>query len=302
VNASGTPPAEVQIDADLVRALLAEQHPDLAALPLAAVGEGWDNAIYRLGDRLSVRLPRRAAAAALIEHEQTWLPRLAPRLTLPIPVPHRTGTPALDYPWRWSVLPWLNGSAADRNHPDAAEASAFGAFLRSLHVAAPADAPTNPFRGVPLTDRATATEERIERLRASTDLVTPAVTRLWSAALDAPIDTAPTWIHGDLHPRNVLVNGGTISAVIDWGDIASGDPATDLAAIWMLFDDVGARANALERYALCSAATLCRARGWAVFFGVVLLDTGLHGDPRNAALGERILRRIARGTSKDLGV
>ena len=294
MTSSGTPPADVSIDAGLVRSLLAEQHPDLAHLPLEAVGEGWDNAIYRLGNRLSVRLPRRAAAAALVEHEQTWLPRLAPQLTLPIPVPHRTGTPALGYPWRWSVLPWLNGSAADRNQPAAARAGELGAFLRSLHVAAPPDAPANPFRGVPLADRAAAVEERIERLRRKTDLVTSTLMRLWNAALEAPIDAAPTWIHGDLHPRNVLVDRGTITAIIDWGDIAAGDPATDLAAIWMLFDDAKAIDDALVRYGVPSEATLRRARGWAVFFGVVLLDTGLDGDPRNAALGERILGRLTR--------
>ena len=292
MSVSGTPRAEVRIDPGLVRALLADQHPDLAHLPLEAVGEGWDNAIYRLGDRLSIRLPRRSAAAALVEHEQTWLPHLAPRLTLPIPVPHRTGRPALGYPWRWSVLPWLNGGAADRNEPDAAQASAFGAFLRSLHVAAPPDAPANPFRGVPLANRATAVEERFERLRRNTDLITVTTAHLWKEALEAPVDASATWIHGDLHPRNVLVDRGAITAVIDWGDVASGDPATDLASIWMLFGDPSARQNALDCYGALSEATLHRARGWAVFFGVVLLDSGLDGDPRNAALGERILRRV----------
>jgi len=259
------------------------------------VDEGWDNAIYRLGDRWSVRLPRRAAAADLIAHEQTWLPRLAPRLTLPIPTPYRIGTPALGYPWRWSVLPWLNGIAADQSAPDDAQARVFSGFLRSLHVPAPPEAPVNPFRGVPLADRATAVEERVERLARKTALITPQTRRTWETALDAPLDAAPTWLHGDLHPRNVLVEGGVITGVIDWGDITSGDPATDLASIWMLFDAPNARDDALEHYGALSEATVRRARGWAVFFGIVLLDTGLGDDPRNAAIGERILRRATRG-------
>src|SRR5690349_17446964 len=103
----GTPVAEFAIDSAFVASLLTEQHPDLAHLPLREIDAGWDNAMFRLGDRLAVRLPRRTAAAPLIAHEQTWLPQLAPQLTLPIPAPYRVGVPARGYPWRWSVLPWL---------------------------------------------------------------------------------------------------------------------------------------------------------------------------------------------------
>ncbi|MER7151067.1 phosphotransferase [Streptomyces lydicus] len=42
-------------------------------------------------------------------------------------------------------------------------------------------------------------------------------------------------LHGDLHPANILVDRGRIRAVIDFGDITSGDPATDLSVAWMLF-------------------------------------------------------------------
>src|SRR5215510_12607026 len=101
----GTPVAEFEIDRAFVAGLLADQHPDLAHMPLRVVDGGWDNVMFRLGDHLSVRLPRRTAAAALIAHEQTWLPRLAAQLALPVPVPYRLGTPARGYPWRWSVLP-----------------------------------------------------------------------------------------------------------------------------------------------------------------------------------------------------
>lgn len=289
----GTPAAEHTIDRELVTTLLAEQHPDLAHLPVQVVDAGWDNALFRLGDHLAVRLPRRAAAAALVEHEQTWLPRLAARLALPVPAPYRIGMPAHGYPWRWSVVPWLPGSPADQHEPHASQAQPFAAFLRSLHVPAPADAPPNPFRGVPLRQRAATVEERMQRLARTTDLITPQIRHIWQAAVHAPLDVPPTWIHGDLHPRNVLVENGAITGIIDWGDITSGDRATDLASIWMLFADPHARQAALAACGDLSDATLQRAKGWAVLFGMMLLDTGLVDNPRHAAIGERILRRVA---------
>lgn len=289
----GTPPAEVVIDRALVAGLLADQHPDLAGLPLEELEAGWDNAMFRLGEGLAVRLPRREVGADLIAHEQDWLPALAPRLTLAVPAPVRRGGPGRGYPWRWSVLPWLAGQAADLREPDPGEGPAFGRFLRSLHQPAPAGAPANPWRGVPLPGRAPIVEARMERAAAASDAITPEVRAVWRAALEAPIDVEPTWLHGDLHPRNVLVEGGRLAGVIDWGDITAGDRATDLAAIWMLFGDAGARRAALEAYGPVSEATLRRARGWAVLFGVMLLDSGLVDHPRHAVLGARALRRVA---------
>src|SRR5262245_8026142 len=113
-SAHGTPAAEFEIDSALVSKLLESQHPDLAKLPLVDGDSGWDNAIFRLGDRFAVRLPRRASAARLISHEQRWLPKLAAHLPLPVPTPYRVGVPAIAYPWRWSVVPWLPGETADR--------------------------------------------------------------------------------------------------------------------------------------------------------------------------------------------
>ena len=290
---TGTPPAEVILDNALVAGLLCEQHPDLAHLPLQAVDAGWDNALFRLGDDLAVRLPRRALAAPLILHEQRWLPHLSKQLTLPIPAPVRIGTPVLGYPWHWSIVPWLRGEPADQHAPDAAQARPFAAFLRALHVPALADAPANPFRGVPLQQRAAAVEARMQRLASSTSLLTPQVWQIWQAALDAPLDMLPTWLHGDLHPRNVLVEHGIITGIIDWGDITAGDAATDLAALWMLFADPDARQAALDNYGPISDATLQRARGWALMFGVMLLDSGMVDNPRNAAIGARILECVA---------
>jgi aminoglycoside phosphotransferase (APT) family kinase protein len=294
--ANGTPVAEFEITSAFATALLADQHPDLARLPLRLVGEGWDNVLFRLGDWLAVRLPRRAAAANLICHEQTWLPRLAAQLSLPVPAPCRIGTSALGYPWRWSVVPWLPGQSADENQPVASQATKLGTFLRSLHVPAPADAPVNPLRGVPLRQRAAGVQERMQRLSARTNLITPQIRQVWEAGLTATVDVSSTWLHGDLHPRNVLVEDGIISGIIDWGDITSGDCATDLASIWMLFAEAQARHDALAAYGELSEATLQRAKAWAVLFGVMFVDTGLVDNPRNATIGERILKRIGQAT------
>ena len=289
----GTPISELEIDAPLVYRLLKDQHPDLAHLPIRLVDAGWDNAMFRLGDHRAVRLPRRKAAARLIEHEQTWLPRLADHLPIPVPTPCRLGKPALGYPWQWSVLPWLAGMPADQAEPDANQATCLASFLRSLHVPAPSDAPLNPVRGVPLQQRAAAVAERMERLETKTSLMTQKIKSIWHQALNAPIDVQATWLHGDLHARNVLVKNGTIAGIIDWGDITSGDIATDLAAIWMLFSDATARQQALTQYTNISEATLQRSKGWAVLFGVTLLDTGLIDHPRHTVMGERTLHRIS---------
>jgi aminoglycoside phosphotransferase (APT) family kinase protein len=291
----GRPPADVEIDEGLVRALLRRQHPDLADLPLQLAGSGWDNAIYRVGATLAVRLPRRAVAAILVEHEQTWLPGLGSALPIPTPVPVRIGLPDDTYPWRWSIVPWLSGTTADRAEPPAHQARRFGEFLAALHRPAPDDAPRNPYRGVPLRDRADRVMERMVPVRAETDLLTADVMALWERALQAPDDTEPTWIHGDLHPGNLLVDAGVLSGVIDWGDLAAGDRATDLASIWMTFAGREARAEAMRCCGQVSEATWERARGWAVFFAVMLCASGIAGDEGHARMGARTLERLIAG-------
>src|SRR5437773_2048766 len=212
------PPADVTIEPSLVRALLSDQHPDLAHLPLVDVGSGWDNRLYRLGDGLAVRMPRRAVAAPLIEHEQRWLPELAPRLPLPIPAPVRIGRPGCGYPWSWSVVPWVAGKPAAIEPPDdgAAAAVTLGTFVCALHHPAPNGVPSNPVRGVPLADRANAVHRRVMRLEGAVNRAT--VLAAWEEALHAPSWSGPPlWIHGDLHPGNLIVTAGRVSAVIDFG-------------------------------------------------------------------------------------
>lgn len=289
---AGKPEAEFAIEPALVRRLLEEQHPDLAALPLSLLAEGWDNVLYRLGHEYTVRLPRRELAARLIEQEQRWLPQIAAGLPIPIPAPLRIGVPGAGYPWHWSLLPWFDGTCADEQPPDATEAPRFARFLLALHQPAPADAPENAYRGGPLVSRAAMTLERLERVRSRTDLITTSLMTIWEAALAAKPTLDPRWLHGDLHAQNVLVRDGRFSAVIDWGDITGGDVATDLASVWHLFSERAARQDFLDTYGP-DTETLTRARGWAFAIGVVLLDSGLINSPRHASQGADVLRRLA---------
>src|SRR5918999_2495048 len=190
----GKPAAEIEVDERAAQALLHEQHPDLATLPLRHVNSGWDNVMFRLGDELALRFPRRKIAVALIEHEQTWLPAVASSLPLPVPVPLRVGQPGRGYPWRWSVLPWLTGTTADEFNPCGDHAGIFGEFLAALHRPAPPDAPRNPYRGVPLRSRMDETMAgRIRAAATNTSLLTPRVMEIWDDALATPIDVEDSW-------------------------------------------------------------------------------------------------------------
>ena len=290
-NAVGTPPAEVHIDTEIVRSLLRAQFPQYATRQLQPMGSGWDNVMMRLGTDLLVRLPRRAIAAVLIEEEQRWLPELSPQLPINVPVPIHVGRPSKEYPWPWSIVRWLPGEGADRSPPDADEGCRLASFLSCLHQAAPTGARVNPVRGVPLATRADQVGERMDRVAQTTDVITPAVRAAWHDALAAAANTERLWLHGDLHPLNILVSRGRITGVIDWGDLTAGDVATDLAAFWMLFDSP-IRERALRAYGPVDDHLRARAMGWAILFGVMLLDTGLVDHPRHAAVGAAILRRL----------
>ena len=291
----GIPRVDIDVNESLVRALLAEQHPDLQHLPLKAAGAGWDNTLYRLGETLAVRLPRRAEAVALIEHEQRWLPELALGLPLPIPLPVRRGRPGRGFPWPWSVVPWLPGDNATivPVRDTATAALGLGAFVRAMHRPAPPGAPINPYRGIPLGERTALVRDRAARLEGIVE--SAAVLAMWDeAARTPPWPGPPLWIHGDLHPGNLLVHEGRLSAVIDFGDLTSGDPATDLAVAWMLLP----RSTRLRfREAAASPAqpidddTWTRARGWALAFGLIFL-----ANPRDsrmmAAMGRRTIDAV----------
>jgi aminoglycoside phosphotransferase (APT) family kinase protein len=286
-----TPHADLAVDAALVRRLLQEQHPDLAGLPLRLVANGWDNLILRLGDDLVVRVPRREAAAHLVRHEQEVLPRIAPVLPVAVPLPLRIGRPSALFPWHWSVLPWLEGTvAADAGMRDELGlARALAEFSRALHRPAPPDAPPNPVRGVPLTERAEAV-----RARLASGVVpnADAIGALWTDAIAAePWPGPPLWLHGDLHPANLLVRDGRLVAVLDFGDVTAGDPATDLATAWLSLD--GRARAAFHDVLTPDAATWRRARGWAVCMATAMVVTA---EPRSVVhrIGEAGLEQALR--------
>lgn len=293
-----TPASDIAADADLVARMIAEQHPDLAG-PLRLVSDGWDNRIFRLGEAFAVRVPRREVAAHLIEHEQQVLSGIAERVAVPVPAPVRVGVPSATFPWPWSIVRWLDGvdGAAVDGSARAPIAAALAAFVRALHLPAPHDAPANPVRGVALATRDGAVRERLALLSSRTD--TSALTAAWDDGLAAPVWDGPAlWLHGDLHPGNLLLRTGAdgsvegLAAVIDFGDVTAGDPATDLATAWLTFDGP---ARDTFRAALGSSvdgATWRRARGWAVAMGSAL---AAHSDDnaRMAALGRHALAQLA---------
>ena len=306
------PAAELDVDVPLTRALLAEQHPDLADRPLEVVAHGWDNVMVRLGDDLVVRLPRRALAAPLVEHEQRALPALAGRLRaavpdVVVPVPVRLGRPsaALGYPWPWHVVPWAGGVSAEATEVAARTswAPTLGRLLAAVHTPAPADAPPNPVRGVPLHERVEATDPAVldERLAAAPAATRAAARRLWDRALAAPaFDGLPVWLHGDPHPANLVVAPGVdgradrLAAVVDWGDVTSGDPASDLGTLWLCFDHAGRAACRAEIQARANEghgwddATWARAAGWSLLFATnMLAHPDLH--PRMVPIGRHAL-------------
>lgn len=293
--ADNTPQAEVHVDTALVRALLEGQHPDIAHLTIEPVDSGWDNVMFRLGDDLAVRLPRRGLAAELVENEQRWLPDLAQRLPLAVPVPVRTGGPGAGYPWRWSVTEWVPGAVAATAPPvdPTAAATALGGFLVAMHTPAPADAPRSPFRAVPLEQRDDSVRERVAILGDAIDSRT--VLACWDDLVDTtPWNDPPVWVHGDLHPFNLVTDDGRLSGVIDFGDLTAGDPATDLAAAWMLLPPA-ARDTLRDHAGSVDDDTWARARGWALALSLAML-THSADRPAMTALGRRTLDAVLADT------
>jgi aminoglycoside phosphotransferase (APT) family kinase protein len=277
------------MDTALVAALLRQQHPDFANYEIRPASSGFDNSIWRLGDDFVVRLPRRAIGAVLMEHELRWLPELAPRLPLQVPTPIRAGRPSSEFPWPWSIAKWIEGFpgnvVAEETLRHAAEP--LGRFLRALHVEAPATAPANEFRGVPLQRHEASFLARLHEVGDGVDR--EAVLVIWRDALDAPTWAEPdVWIHGDLHPANTIFHNETVVGVIDFGDICAGDPATDLAGALMSlpFDSIE---EFLGAYGTVDLAMQRRTLGWAVHFGLLFTLLGIGSEPSYGPLGERAI-------------
>jgi aminoglycoside phosphotransferase (APT) family kinase protein len=300
VSTPGIPPADFDIDEHLVRNLLAAQYPELAGLPLRHAATGWDNVTYRLGEDLAVRLPRLKAAVPLLRQEQRWLPWLASRLPVPVPAPVHVGEPGPEFGSAWSVVPWVAGQSAECAPLSTTEAGRFGEFLAAVHQPAPDGFPRNDYRGVPLVNLTDQIEELLRQLSTvdSLEPVLSAVRDQWRSAVGVPMDVPETCVHGDLHPKNIVVDqAGRLAAVLDWGDMTTGDRSADLGAAWMLFP-TEAHEQIWAAYHPVTEQTLLRARGWAVFFGLNVSAAGLAGDAEFAEIGERTLRSVSMSLPK----
>jgi aminoglycoside phosphotransferase (APT) family kinase protein len=287
---------EQPIDIPLVQRLLAAQFPEWAELPLAPVSSaGTDNALFRLGDDMAVRLPRIDWAIAQVEKEVEWLPQIAPHLPLAIPAPLAQGEPGEGYPWHWSVTCWLPGENAtlDRLADRRQAARDLAAFIRALHAIETPEALApgvhNSSRGAPLAVRDVNTRAALEKLRGKLDTAT--LTGIWDQSLAAPVwADAPVWVHGDLQSGNLLAVDGRLSAVIDFGCLGIGDPAVDMLVAWTLFDR---EAREAYRAALnVDDATWMRGRGWALSFGVIALPYYEHTNPYLTGIGRYAIAEL----------
>jgi aminoglycoside phosphotransferase (APT) family kinase protein len=288
------PDAEVLIDAALVGRLLESQHRELAGEHIREVSSGFDNSIWRLGDYLVVRLPRRAVAAQLLANELKWLPELSPRLPLLTPTPLHAGRADESYPWPWSISMWIEGTPGNLVTFDTEGTCAelLGAFLRALHQPAPPDAPFNEFRSVPLVRHESLFLQRITTL--DDGINASAVSEVLRLAVAAPAWAKdPMWIHGDLHPANTIYHEGQLVGVIDFGDMCAGDPATDLAGAFLSLP-LHAMPNFFDAYGDVDDATVTRALGWAAHFGLMFTMLGANDEPTYAPIGVRALDNTVR--------
>jgi aminoglycoside phosphotransferase (APT) family kinase protein len=290
-----TSTARIDIDASLVRTLVASQFPEWAYLPIKPVAfGGWDNRTFHLGEGLTVRLPSAARYSAQVEKEQRWLPRLAPLLPLPIPVPLAMGVPAQGYPWHWSVYRWLEGQDATIEHiADLRQfALTLAEFLLALQRIDPAGGaapgPHNFYRGGSLEIYDAQTRQAIRDLAGTIDR--DAVTSVWDDALKASWRGRPVWLHGDVSAGNLLVTRGRLSAVIDFGSMGVGDPACDVVIAWTLF---ARESREAFRAALpLDTGTWVRGRGWALWKALITLVEDRSSCSLEAAKARQVVSEV----------
>ncbi|MEI3866955.1 MULTISPECIES: phosphotransferase [unclassified Microbacterium] len=300
----GMPPADVQITSALVAGLIRRSVPDVGSETLSAqpAARGWDCETWRLGEKLAVRLPRRAAAAAGVAHEQAVMRSLSENLAaadVGAPDVVFAGRPDETFPYPWSVVTWHEGSTGlDVAREDRrAWAAPLAHALRAIHRTAPGDLPANPARGGALSTRAESVARHLSALRETSTVGARDIgllARLWDEGLAADgWRGAPALIHGDLHPGNLIARGPRLVAVIDFIDVAPGDPAYDLAAAWLCFDADGRRAFIRNTEDVFAADDWIRARAWAAAFTAILL--GQSDDlPAYAALARESLAELRR--------
>lgn len=283
------------IDAALVKRLIAAQFPQWTHLPVRTVPrEGWDNRTYRLGEDMTVRLPSAAGYAAAVEKEQRWLPVLAPQLPLPVPAPLAKGQPDLGYPYHWSVNRWLPGEPAA--HERVADLNEFATDLADFLIAlrnldstgGPAAGAHSFYRGAPPAHYDGETRAAVAKLGDRID--GDRALKVWDEALAAAYTGPPVWFHGDVAQGNLLVDGGRLSAVIDFGTSGVGDPACDLAITWTFFH--AENREAFRRAISVDDGTWARGRGWTIWKSLIVLADQIDSDPEGAAENQRIITEL----------
>jgi len=296
------PDDRFEVNETLVARLVAGQFPQWAHLPVRPVPlSGWDNRTYRLGDELSVRLPSAPGYEPQVEKEHRWLPRLAPHLPLPIPVPIARGHPAEGYPCDWSVYRWLPGEPATTAAITDLPAFAWdlAGFLAALYRTDPEDGPpAGPhsfYRGGPLSVYDAETRASIKTLHDEMD--TDLATEVWDAALAATWHGPPVWVHGDVAAGNLLVEHGRLSAVIDFGSSAVGDPACDTVIAWTFFSRESR--EAFKAALPVEPAAWVRGRGWALWKALITVAWNRDSEPETANDARRVIREVLSGYRRD---
>jgi len=279
---------EVHTDVNLVRRLITKQFPQWKELSICpAPSAGTDNALYRLGEELVVRLPRIDWAIDQVTKEHEWMPKLAPHLPLEIPVPLEMGEPDEGYPWNWSVYRWLEGENRTKENLSnlmqaAIDLAEFLLALQSIDTTGGPLATEHGLRGAPLSMRDEATREAITALSGMMD--TKSVTEVWETALQAAEwSHDPVWFHGDVLPGNLLFKNDKLSAVIDFGGLGVGDPACDLMIAWNLFS--AESRDTFQTALAVDDATWARGRGQALSQALIFIPYYMNTNPvgvRNA--------------------
>lgn len=287
---------EVDIDVAVARGLLVEQLPAYASLPLHRVPSGGtENAVFRLGDELAMRMPTNPGAVGGLLKEIQWLRVIAPHVSLAVPEVVAVGDPNDGYPFPWAIVRWLAGADVLVGRVDSLTdlAVALGGFVAELESIGTAEVPpprsAGFVRGLPLIGRDAGFREALEQCDGMLDA--DRVRAVWDDALAAPDwDGPPVWLHADLIPSNLLVRDGRLAGVLDFGAMATGDPAYDVTPAWQVLD----RESRTIFRAIIGAddATWRRARGLVVCSGVTSLPYYLHTNPSMVAIARRGMAEV----------
>lgn len=289
----GTKPvADISTPIELVAHLVESQAPHLCELPLREFSSGWDNAMFRLGEEYLVRLPRRRVAAALIEYEHRWLPEIDDRVDVCVPSPIVFGEPSVRFPFHFSIVPFFPGTTlatflasqgASKTTTLSGLSKDLSLFFSQLHRPEEGHFPLNPYRGVPLRERRDTFASRLEAARL-VGVEDAGLLEMFDSAAQTTWAGPPVWLHGDPHSQNLIVDdSGRLVAVIDFGDMTCGDPASDLAVAFSLFR--GSSRQAFIDSTGYDSMTFERARAWALYYGLAFLDAS-SDNPTMFEIGE----------------